>query len=105
MYKFVCLCFGLKSAPFLFTKVLKPVYVWFRQQNIRCSYYIDDSLNMDQDKAVCQGNTNFMVKSLDSFGFTINFTKSSLIPAQRIVFFGFNIDSVEFKVHLTEEKI
>ena len=81
MYKFVCVCFGLKSAPFLFTKVLKPVYAWFRQQNIRCSYYIDDSLNMDQDRAVCQGNTNFMVKSLDSFGFTINFTKSSLIPA------------------------
>ena len=105
MYKFVCVCFGLKSAPFLFTKVLKPVYAWFRQQNIRCSYYIDDSLNMDQDRAVCQGNTNFMVKSLDSFGFTINFTKSSLIPAQRIVFFGFIIDSVEFKVYLTEEKI
>ena len=34
MYKFVCVCFGLKSAPFLFTKVLKPVYAWFRQQNI-----------------------------------------------------------------------
>ena len=46
-----------------------------------------------------------MVKSLDSFGFTINFTKSSLIPAQRIVFFGFIIDSVGFKVYLTEEKI
>ena len=46
-----------------------------------------------------------MVKSLDSFGFTINFTKSSLIPAQRIVFFGFIIDSVEFKVYLTEEKL
>ena len=105
MYKFVCVCFGLKSAPFLFTKVLKPVYAWFRQQNTRCSYYIDDSLNMDQDRAVCQGNTNFMVKSLDSFGFTINFTKSSLIPAQRIVFFGFIIDSVEFKVYITEEKI
>jgi hypothetical protein len=24
--------------------VLKPVFAWFRQQRIRCSYYIDDSL-------------------------------------------------------------
>lgn len=105
MYKFVCVCFGLKSAPFLFTKVLKPVFAMFRQKNIRCSYYIDDSLNMNQDEAVCQNNTKFIVETLDSLGFTVNFTKSSLIPVQRIVFFGFIIDSVEFKVYLTEEKV
>ena len=107
-YKIPQIClrlFWFKIRPFLFTNVLKPVYAWFRQQNIRCSYYIDDSLNMDQDRAVCQGNTSFMVKFLDSFGFTISFTQSSLILAQRIVFFGFVIDSVEFKVYLTEEKI
>ena len=47
LFKFVCLPFGLKSAPFVFIKILKPVYAWFRQQNIRCSYYIDDSINMN----------------------------------------------------------
>ena len=35
LYKFVCLPFGLKSSPYVFTKILKPVYAWFRQQNIR----------------------------------------------------------------------
>lgn len=105
LYKFVCLCFGLKSAPFLFTKVLKPVYSWFRQQNMRCSYYIDDSLNMNNDKAVCQNNTQTMVDTLVSLGFTVNYRKSSLVPSQRITFFGFVIDSVQFKVFLTEEKV
>ena len=72
LYKFVCLCFGITCAPFLFIKVLKPVYAWFRQLNMRCSYYIDDSLNMDKDRAVCQNNMLTMVKTLESLGFTIN---------------------------------
>ena len=105
LYKFICVCFGLKSAPFLFTKVLKAVFAWFRQQNFRCSYYIDDSLNMNKNKAVCQKNTMTMVNTLQSLGFTINYKKSSLVPSQKIVFFGFLIDSVQFKIFLTEEKV
>ena len=35
LYKLVCVCFGIKSAPFLFTKLLKPVYDRFREQKIR----------------------------------------------------------------------
>ena len=31
LYKLTCLGFGLKSAPFGFTKVLKAVFTWFRQ--------------------------------------------------------------------------
>ena len=105
LYKFCCLCFGITCAPFLFTKILKPVYAWFRQQNMRCSYYIDDSLNMNKEKAVCHSNTMTMVETLESLGFTINYKKSSLIPCQRILFFGFIIDTVEFKVFLTEDKL
>ena len=42
---------------------------------------------------------------MQTLGFTVNEKKSVLIPTQRIVFFGFIIDSVEFKVYLTEEKL
>ena len=45
LYKFICLPFGLKSAH-VFTKVMKPVFSWFREHGIRCNYYIDDSLNI-----------------------------------------------------------
>ncbi len=48
-----CLPFGLSSAPFCFTKTLKPVYGTFRQNGIRCSYYIDDSINMNSDYETC----------------------------------------------------
>jgi hypothetical protein len=105
LFKFVCMPFGLSIAPYLFTKILKPVYAWFRQQSIRCSYYIDDSLNMNQDKVRCMENTTVMLQTMESLGFDVNYDKSCLIPCQRIVFFGFILDSVQYKIFLTEEKI
>ena len=105
LYQFVCLPFGLKSASFVFTKILKPVFAWFRHRNIRCSYYIDDSINMNMDKMVCQENTVVVKNTLEELGFMINLKKSVLEPVQRLIFFGFIIDTVEFKVFLTEEKV
>ena len=32
MYKFVCVPFGFSMALRLFTKILKPVFAWFRHQ-------------------------------------------------------------------------
>ena len=105
LYKFVCLPFGLSSAPRVYTKVLKPIYRWFRQQGFRCSYYIDDSLNMDQDQFVCKENVISMARVLESLDFNVNKDKSILLPKQRILFFGFILDSVLFKVFLPEEKV
>lgn len=105
LYHWVCLPFGLSCAPFVFTKILKPVFTWFRAQNIRCGYYIDDSLNMNQDRVICQENCTVMVDTLTSLGFTMNQKKSVTTACQKIVFFGFILDSVAFKVFLTEDKI
>lgn len=105
MYHFVCLPFGYSAAPRLFTKLLKPIYAWFRAQNIRCSYYIDDSLNMNSEKSICKTNAITICTTLESLGYLVNKEKSVLEPMQRIVSFGFILDSVKFMVYLTEEKI
>lgn len=105
LFEFKVLAFGLASAPRVFTKVLKPVYAFFRQHGIRCIYYIDDSLNMNQDVDVCRRNTEDMVTKLENLGFSINFKKSVLVPAKRIVFFGLILDSELFRVFLTPEKL
>lgn len=89
-YNFVVLPFGLTSCPRIFTKILKPVYAVFRENNIRCCYYIDDSLIMNQDFSQCQRQTYLVISELDNLGFTINEKKSVTFPSQRIVFFGGN---------------
>ena len=37
LYHYVCLPFGLSSAPRVFTKILKPIYAWFRLIGLRCA--------------------------------------------------------------------
>ncbi|XP_045167098.2 uncharacterized protein LOC123530393 [Mercenaria mercenaria] len=46
-----------------------------------------------------------MYKKLQALGFVINNENSVVIPCQRIVFFGYILDSVLFMVFLPEEKI
>ena len=60
---------------------------------------------MNQDKSICGSNFLTMVDTFQSLGFSINKEKSVFVPSQRIVFFGFILDSVLFKVFLPEEKI
>ena len=105
LYKFISLCFGLSSSPRVFTKVLKPVFSLFRSLGMRCSYYIDDSINMHRDKQICEANALFMYNKLDSLGYVINNEKSVLRATQRIKYFGFILDSVLFMVFLPEEEV
>lgn len=105
LWQYLVLPFGLSSAPRVFTKILKPVYAWLRFQGVRCCYYIDDSLNMNQKRDTCEQNTQLISSTLVSLGFTINEKKSQFTPCTRIVFFGYILDSVLFMVFLTEEKV
>lgn len=101
MYSFTVLPFGLASAPRVFTKLMKPVFAAFRANNIKCCYYIDDSLVINRNYSDCRNETQLIVSELDKLGFTINLKKSILKPTHRIIFFGLLID----KVFLTDEKI
>ncbi len=60
---------------------------------------------MNQDRAVCAQNADILTQTIEYLGFLVNHSKSVLVPCQKIVCFGFCIDSVEFKVFLTEEKV
>ena len=53
----------------------------------------------------CRQESQLIVQEMDNLGFTINESKSVLTPTQRLEFFGVIIDTVLFKVFLTEEKI
>jgi len=50
IYKFQCLPFGLSPAPRVFTKLLKPVVGFLRQNGCHLIIYLDDLLMMHQDR-------------------------------------------------------
>ena len=74
-YDFMCLPFGISSAPRAFTKLLKPVVAWLRTQDIRVIVYLGDFIILSQNKKRLPGELNLAVQILKDLGFLINWEK------------------------------
>ncbi|KAB0802676.1 hypothetical protein PPYR_04862 [Photinus pyralis] len=104
LYEFTCLPFGLSPAPYVFTKLMRPVTQWLRSHNILCVCYLDDILLLNSSYDGCLRNTKVAVDFLQSLGFSINLQKSRLIPNKTIKFLGFMLDSEQLTIFLPIEK-
>jgi hypothetical protein len=71
-YHFNCLCFGIASATWVFTKVLKPVFAFIRHMGISSFYYIEDSLFEAESAPMCDNHTELFVNLITKLGFFIN---------------------------------
>ncbi|XP_066596470.1 uncharacterized protein [Prorops nasuta] len=103
-YEFTCLPFGLCTAPFVFTKLMKPVVARLRAQGLLSVVYLDDLLCIGQDEISCKENIHKTVILLESLGFIINFQKSKLFPSRECQFLGFIMNSIEMTLQLPEKK-
>ena len=103
-YQFTCLPFGLSSAPFVFTKILKPAISKLRSLGILLVIYLDDILIFGHNYLECLKNLNLAISLLKKLGFIINYKKSQLIPKQTCTFLGFTYDSSKMEIKLPIEK-
>lgn len=104
LYEFNCLPFGLCTAPYVFTKLLKPVLELLRNKNLLSVVYLDDILCFGQSYDECANNVRTTTKLLESLGFIINKDKSCLHPSQQCKFLGFVYDSSNMILKLPSEK-
>lgn len=105
LYEFQVLPFGLKTAPRLFTKLLKPVVSHLRQRSMKVIIYLDDLLLVCQSVDQCQIQTQYILELLEKLGLVVNWEKSQLIPKCQIRYLGHIIDSVSLTLSLPEEKV
>lgn len=104
LYEYTSIPFGLSSAPFIFTKLLKPLLHSLRSQNLLSVAYLDDFLLLANSFEECQYNVRATINLLSELGFIINFDKSCLTPEKRCTFLGFVFDSSNMTVGLPQEK-
>ena len=105
LHEFVCLPFGLATAPRVFTKLMKPVVAALRQQGIRLIIYLDDMLIMAESQALGLHHAASALNLLEGLGFVVNYDKSQLVPSQSIEFLGFQINSTNLTLQLPGEKL
>ncbi|KAM8971965.1 sodium-coupled neutral amino acid symporter 1-like [Pelodytes ibericus] len=104
-WRFTCLSFGLSSAPWCFTKLLKPVVCFLRRKRVRLIIYLDDLLTMSQEVTLLNLHLKWSMDLLQSLGFLISWDKSMLVPSQKMEFLGFLIDSNLGSLHLPPDKV
>lgn len=104
-YEFNCLPFGLNVAPFVFTKILKPVATYLRRQGFRSVFYLDDILLIGKSYEECAENFRATAAILEELGFIINHKKCRRIPAKRCQYLELIFDSAKMTIELPEDKI
>ena len=104
-FVFTVLPFGLSQAPFLFSRVMKPLKIHLGLQGIWNSGYLDDFLFLDESPEGLTRKLDYVQSLLEFLRLPINVKKSVLIPSQKVTYLGviFNLDTLHFSI--PEEKI
>ena len=104
LYEFLCLCFGLRLAPRIFTKLLKVPIAVLRRANIRIIAYLNDMLLMGRMLPKMFMARDTLTFLLQHFGFAINFKKSVRHPVKQNKFLGLVMDTEKMTLSSFGEK-
>lgn len=104
LYEFCCVPFGLCTAPWLFTKLMKPLVTFLRKKGFLSVVYLDDFLLLGSDFQSCANNVLETCRTLINLGFEVNIDKSSLLPKQTCTFLGFVFDSEHMQICIPQQK-
>lgn len=104
MFEFNVLPFGICTAPYIFTKLMKPVIKLLRSCGFLSSIYLDDIYLTERNYSKCLESVHMTKLLLQSLGFLINEEKSKLTPAMSCKYLGYVIDSHNWCISLPNEK-
>ena len=103
--QFTVLPFGLSSAPYLFTKLLKPILTSWRCKGIPMAIFLDDGLGGGSNSIKAKINSLTVRADLTRYGFVINEEKSLWEPVQVITWLGTVFDTYQGFISVTERRV
>ena len=98
VYQFKALCFGLSTAPQVFTRVFAAVSAWAHTRGIRLLRYLDDWLVLSSSEKKAKESIRELLSVCRTLGIVINEKKSDLVPSQSAKYLGMTIDTGAGKV-------
>ena len=104
-YCFTVLVFGLASNPYLFSKCLRAMVKYWRQNCINIVLYLDDGFGMSHSIQEANTLSKFVEQSLIYAGLLINEEKSIFEPVQSLEWSGIVWDSRSFTLSIPQRRI
>ena len=105
VYQFKALCFGLSTAPQVFTRVVAPVSAFLHSMGFRMRRYLDDWLVQSASRESLLRDLQTVLHLCHELGIVVNPQKSNLVPSQVVQYLGVVIDSTSFRASPSEERI
>ena len=104
-YVFNVLCFGLSTAGFIFSKLMRCPVKYFRSQGHKVVMFLDDGMggHAEREKAVLL--SEHVHKTLINLGFLISEDKCEWEPKQSATWLGHFWEMVGNKIHIAEKRI
>ena len=104
-FTFTVLPFGLSTACFCFTKLMRPLVKRWRSMGHNSFIYLDDGFASQPDKCSAAAASVIQRKELASSGLLCNEEKSNWSPAQIGKWLGLVINTISFKFQIPENKV
>ena len=103
-YTYNCLPFGLSTAPWVFSKVMRELVMFWRRDGIKLLPYLDDFMFMKSGFWQCVRLARRMERDFVRAGLMINVPKCHSIPAQQRRQLGFDVDSAQGKFQVPADR-
>ena len=104
-YQFRVLCFGLTTAPHVFTQLMASISAFLHRYGVRMLRYLDDWLILAESRPTGLQAGDRLLQVCEELGLQVNFRKSSLIPSQDMTYLGMQIQSVRFIAKPTATRV
>ena len=104
-FQFRALCFGLSSAPQVFTRVMAPISSIMHRHGFRILRYLDDWLILGSSREEIVRERDFLLSLCDQLGVLVNLDKSSLLPSQTIDYLGMSLHTSPLRAFPTQTRI
>ena len=100
---FTVLPFGLSLAPYIFTKLVRPLTKHWRAQGTRITIFLDAGMDMENSIDIARGSGKIIQSEICSSGFVPNDEKSVWEPIQIVTWLGLTwnvvLDTIEMAPH------
>ena len=104
-FVFLKMPFGLTTAPWAFSRVMKPIKAFPRRRGVRIFSFLDDFLILAVSFHLSKKHTNWTLVLLEWLNFRINKEKSSFHPLQKLEYLGVILDLRSLTLSLPHDKV
>ena len=104
-YQFKTLCFGLSTAPQVFTRLMAPVSAILHSLGIRMRRYLDDWLVQASSREDLLRDLGVVLSLCRELGIVVNPEKSNFSPSQVVQYLGVVIDAGTFMAFPSPDRV